>query len=251
MSADKDNENGNFGIPGTISGSVTFASDYRYRGVSRTGLKPAIQGALSYQLPLNDETRLYAGVWGSNISSFWRQVIKNPNGSSDLRTSIEMDYTVGLLYNFKPLTFDLGGIYYSFPGAGDKRALDYWDIKGALTYDFESDADIGYSVHYSPDYMGKPFSNPQSKNDDVWYHKLASRAKLFFGVELDGHVGWQLANKRKDYFDWGVGAGIALMGIDLRLGYVDTSLSKKYCGRDYGGGKRCNPGVLFTAKKDF
>ena len=47
-----------------VSFNAAVVSDYRYRGVSQTRLKPALQGGADYT---NNPTGLYAGTWLSTI----------------------------------------------------------------------------------------------------------------------------------------------------------------------------------------
>jgi uncharacterized protein (TIGR02001 family) len=87
--------------PPPVSGSVTLAGDYRFRGVSQTYRQPAIQVGVEYASP----TGAYAGTWGSNVSG--NQFL---NGGS--------------------LEWDLYG-GYRWSGAAGKRGLDvgvqyYW-----------------------------------------------------------------------------------------------------------------------------
>lgn len=44
--------------------NAAVTSDYRYRGISQTRLKPALQGGADY---VNNPSGLYAGAWGSSI----------------------------------------------------------------------------------------------------------------------------------------------------------------------------------------
>lgn len=61
-----------------LSGNVTLASDYRWRGISMTQNEPAIQGGLR----VTHKSGAYAGVWASNTDVL--------NGAS-----IEADYMLG------------------------------------------------------------------------------------------------------------------------------------------------------------
>src|SRR5437868_8061362 len=48
-----------------ISATVTGVSDYRFRGVSESGLDPALQGSVDVSYH-----GFYAGAWASSISRF-------------------------------------------------------------------------------------------------------------------------------------------------------------------------------------
>ena len=47
-----------------ITANVTLVNDYRYRGISQSNFKPAIQGGFDYA----HESGLYIGNWNSSIS---------------------------------------------------------------------------------------------------------------------------------------------------------------------------------------
>ena len=49
--------------PHSLSGNVSMASDYLFRGISQTGGDAAIQGGLDY----SHSSGFYLGTWGSNV----------------------------------------------------------------------------------------------------------------------------------------------------------------------------------------
>ncbi len=51
---------------GQVSGSLSVVSDYRYRGVSLTNDKPAVQGSIAY----DHENGWYGGVFASNAELY-------------------------------------------------------------------------------------------------------------------------------------------------------------------------------------
>src|SRR2546429_6197344 len=67
--------------PSPLTGNITLISDYRFRGISQTFDKPAIQGGFDYA----HASGLYAGNWNSNVS----QGAGFPGGN------IEMDFYGG------------------------------------------------------------------------------------------------------------------------------------------------------------
>ena len=67
-----------------ITANVSLVSDYRYRGISQSNLRPAIQGGFDYA----HESGFYIGNWNSSIS--WVN-----NLSPSVASSIEMDFYAG------------------------------------------------------------------------------------------------------------------------------------------------------------
>jgi len=87
----------------TLSGNVAIVTDYRYRGISQTDKKPAIQGGFDFA----HKSGFYLGNWNSNVSSFGTA----PSGN------VEMDFYGGYKFEAVGLSFDLGTIYYYYPGS--------------------------------------------------------------------------------------------------------------------------------------
>jgi uncharacterized protein (TIGR02001 family) len=88
-----------------ITGNMTIATDYRFRGISQTYLGPTIQGGLDYAHP----SGFYVGNWNSNVSG--NTYAGGPG--------IEMDFYGGWKTTFGDFGLDLGAIYYYY---GDARA---------------------------------------------------------------------------------------------------------------------------------
>src|SRR5258705_8982249 len=84
--------------PPPVTGNMTIASDYRFRGISQTYKGPAIQGGVDYA----HASGFYLGNWNSNVSS-----VMYPGGSA-----IEMDFYGGWKKSFGDFGLDLGTIYY-------------------------------------------------------------------------------------------------------------------------------------------
>ena len=54
------------GLGLTINGSATVVSDYRFRGISQTNRKFAVQGSLT----VSHESGFYVSAWGSSIDDY-------------------------------------------------------------------------------------------------------------------------------------------------------------------------------------
>jgi uncharacterized protein (TIGR02001 family) len=96
----------------TATGSLTLASQYRFRGISLSDEEIALQGTVN----LNHKSGFYAGVWGSTLDGFGEL------GGSNL----ELDLYVGYKRQVVPgVTVDAGLLYYAYPGSsgGD---FEFW-----------------------------------------------------------------------------------------------------------------------------
>lgn len=87
----------------TISGNLGITSDYRFRGISQSDNRPAVQGGVDFA----HKSGLYVGNWNSSVST-WTA----PSGAG-----IEMDFYGGFKTELFGIGLDLGAIYYYYPGA--------------------------------------------------------------------------------------------------------------------------------------
>jgi uncharacterized protein (TIGR02001 family) len=62
------------------------------------------------------------------------------------------------------ISYDVGFIYYAYPGAGGSLDYDFWEVQTAIGYDFGI-ASVTASVNYSPENFGD--------SGDAYYPKLA------------------------------------------------------------------------------
>src|SRR5688572_5950194 len=51
--------------PHVFTGNIALVSDYRFRGISQTFEKPALQGGFDYT---HEPSGIYLGNWNSNVS---------------------------------------------------------------------------------------------------------------------------------------------------------------------------------------
>ena len=218
-----------------ISGNVTLATDYRFRGISQTDRDPAIQGGFDYE----HESGLYAGIWASNIT---------------FAGNIEMDYYGGYAGNINDnIGFDVGVIYYDYPsdnqGSGDND-LEFWEIYGGLSGD-AGPVSLSGQISYSSDYFGE--------TGDGVYTDLGASYGLPADFTLSAHFGYQyiedgsvkdegfFSSDEDSYSDWSIGVSKSFMGVDLDLSYIDTNLGSSDC----FGDKICDDTVVFSVSKSF
>jgi uncharacterized protein (TIGR02001 family) len=86
-----------------IAGNIALVSDYRFRGISQTFHKPALQGGFDYA----HSSGLYLGNWNSNVSE----------GAGFPGSNLEMDFYGGWKKAFGDFGLDVGFIYYYYPGS--------------------------------------------------------------------------------------------------------------------------------------
>jgi uncharacterized protein (TIGR02001 family) len=231
---------------GSFTATFAFATDYSYRGISQTQRQIAIQPAFTYETPTVSETvplSAYVGAWGSNV------YFGNTNP-----TVAEIDLITG--FRFKPLdgkfTADLGYIRYNYLGAPSDLFYDFNEFGLVLGYDFGVAAIQG-AVRYSPNFFGN--------SGIAWYKWGQLTVPLNFiklnenvSFKLFGTIGNQYVERftnygigYNNYWDWQVGLGINVYGVDLSIAYVDTNLDPTTCGTTMN----CDARAIFTISKTF
>lgn len=112
----------------TVTGNITVATDYRFRGLSQTFKGPAIQGGFDYA----HSSGFYLGNWNSNVAT-----TQFNNGAG-----IEMDFYGGYKWELvKGVNADVGLLYYYYPGAeytGTTQKYNNGEIYFGLSYDWLS-----------------------------------------------------------------------------------------------------------------
>jgi len=86
-----------------VNGGATLVSDYRFRGLSQTNRRFAVQGTFT----ISHSSGAYATWWGSSIDDYVA------NGSD-----AENDFIIGYKKTLGSTTLDGGVLYYYYPGSG-------------------------------------------------------------------------------------------------------------------------------------
>ncbi|MEQ8860615.1 MAG: TorF family putative porin [Pseudomonadales bacterium] len=185
-----------------ISGNVTLASDYSFRGVSQTDRDPAIQGGFDVAF----DNGFYVGTWSSNVSF----------GTTSQELDLYGGYSGQINEN---VSFDVNYVRFEYPGDGSN--LDYNEFGGSLSF---SDFTVG--VIYSPEYF--------AIDDVTWFYPYAEYSlSLPRDASLDFHVGWSAVDDNsagdwvaafgdEDVIDYSVTYTIPVMGVDFGIGIVGT-----------------------------
>jgi len=155
----------------TFSSNVSLVSDYLYRGISQTGTNPAIQGGFD----LSHASGLYAGVWGSSISTL------GDIGITESGT--EIDTYAGYKGAAADVGYDVGFLRYNYPGTyGSNTKADTNELYGALSYSVVS-AKLSYS-------LGDTFGVSKAKGT-TYFELNASYPVADTGLTVGGHYGKQ------------------------------------------------------------
>lgn len=220
--------------PVTVSGSVTLASDYRFRGVSQTDKEMAIQGGLT----ISHESGLYVGTWGSNLAGW------GTFGGA----SMELD----LIGGFKtPIggggTLDVGVTWYMYPGGADITdfAEPYVKLSGTT-----GPVTLTAGAFYAPkqEALGRWFftgadavagvpNDPGDSEDNLYLSGDAVAAVPNTPVSLRAHIGYSDGNSglgpngtsvapTGTYWDWTLGADFTYKNLVLGVSYIDTDISR-------------------------
>jgi len=212
-----------------VSYNAAIVSDYRYRGVSQTRLKPALQGGADYT---NNPTGLYAGTWLSTIK--WT---KDAGGDGD----VEWDLYAGKRGEIvKDLAYDVGGLYYFYPSNGLHPSANTFELYGQLSYG-------PFSIKYSQSTTNL-FGFADSKNSG--YVDGQFNYDVYDAWMLNAHLGHQNVkhNGASSYTDYklGVTKDFGVVTVALAAVYADT---KAYVGPD--GKNLAKTGAVLTISKTF
>lgn len=225
----------------TLAFNVSVASEYRYRGISQTRFKPALQGGVDF----THSSGFYVGAWGSTIK--W---IKDAGVATSIpvKGPVELDLYAGYRGEIvKDVAYDVGYLRYQYLNN------TYRNVSGANANTDELYGAITYSVvtaKYSHS-TSNLFGTPNSKNSG--YLDVSATFDLGNGLTLVPHIGRQLVknNGFYSYTDYALtlnkdlGNGFvvsgALQGTDAKSGaYV--SPTGKNLGRD---------GLVVSVKYNF
>jgi uncharacterized protein (TIGR02001 family) len=153
-----------------VSFNASLVSDYRYRGLSQTRLKPALQGGADY---VNNPTGFYLGTWLSTIK--WT---KDLGGDG----SLEWDIYGGKRGEIvKDVSYDVGALAYVYPSNGLNPSANTVELYGQVGY---GPAYAKYSVSTT-----NLFGTANSKHSG--YLDVGANIEVASGLVLNLHVGHQ------------------------------------------------------------
>jgi uncharacterized protein (TIGR02001 family) len=159
-----------------VTGNVAVVSDYNWRGITQTSQDPALQAGIDYA----HASGFYVGAWGSNV---------------DFGNCCDENVEVDLYTGFRggeTVTWDVGLIYYFYPGADD---LDFPEIYVGLGWEW-----LSGKISYSND-----FGN---YDESAFYYEANAAYELPANFGINAHLG----------FSDGDGIEAAMDGFELLCG---------------------------------
>ena len=224
-----------------ITANVTVVNDYRYRGISQSNFKPAIQGGFDYA----HESGFYIGNWNSSIS--WIGDSYAPGGANfaynptfkNVSAPIEMDFYAGFKKEFigEGFATDIGFLQYYYPTSGipsnggstaNPNTSEFYAAQNFTFGPVTGFAKVSYAV-------STIFGTANSSGS--YYPDLTMNYDTgFWGLALNGHVGYQYVAGNlpaQNVANTGAPASVLSMSNSSLYTYTDWKLGVT---KDFGGG---------------
>ena len=215
-----------------VAFNVGAFTDYRYRGISQTRVKPAVQGGIDYT-----NGPFYLGAWASNIK--W---IKDFGGDADVEIDLYGGYKGEIS---KELTYDIGVLTYQYPSNKLNPSANTTEIYGALTY---GPATLKYSHAVT-----NTFANPDSKNS--YYLDLSAGFDVGNGLTFTPHIGYQKikgpASDLGSYTDFSLTLSKDFSGLVVSGAIVGTDADKSFYSSPVNGKELGKTSLVVGLKYNF
>lgn len=211
-----------------IAANVTVVNDYRYRGISQSNFKPAIQGGFDYA----HESGFYIGNWNSSIS--WISDAAT-TGGFNVSAPVEMDFYAGYKKELigEGFASDLGVLQYYYPTSGLPSGAtnpNTTEIYAAQNYTFGPLTGFVKFSYAVTNIFG--FANSSGS----YYPDLTANYDTgVWGLSVNAHVGYQkIAGQNviagvptASYTDWKLGLTKDFGGgLSLAAAYIGTNAAK-------------------------
>ena len=219
----------------SVSGGATLVSDYRFRGISQTDKRAAVQGTFT----LSHSSGFYATVWGSSIDDYVE------NGSDQ-----EIDLIAGYKKSFGNATVDGGVLYYYYPGSGGINS-DFFEPYFSVAQAF-GPVTAKVTANYGFKQKALALNQVGPKQDNLYLAGDVSAAIPKTPISLTAHLGHTYGPSYlsigNGYTDWGAGASVAVKNFTVGVQYVDAS--KDFI-NPFNGRNESSAGVVGTVGVSF
>ena len=187
---------------GSWLATATVATDYVFRGFSRSAGEAPLQAGLRYR----HSTGFSAGLWGSTVDFAADQGSANErrvelHGFAGYSAPLTEDWSLGLFL-----------LRYEYPGASAEVDESYSEAEVSMVYRGVLQA----SLAYTPDVLGSGFPG--------LFAEVSGRYPLPLPVDLSGGIGRaELDTPIDTSYTYGhLGLSWSYRGLDLGIGYYHT-----------------------------
>jgi uncharacterized protein (TIGR02001 family) len=214
-----------------VAGDVALVSDYRFRGVSLSDGKPALQG----QIDWTDRSGLFAGAFASTVRL----------GSNGDNPGISFQPFAGYA---APVTstwsWSVGLTGYLFPSVASGGSPNYAEVFARA-----GSEDLKFGVYLSNNYAGT--GAPSA------YLSVSASHSLTPNVSLLAHVGWLVTGTADSYysaygntrqFDGRLGVAFDLHQVVAEVSVVGATSDSAVCRRS---ANLCSPEIVLGVRKNF
>jgi len=223
-------------ISGSPSNFFKFLTQYVSRGLNQSDEHPTIQR--SFDQPHSSD--VFLSVW-----------VNNANSNDSNQSNSEIDLYFGYPREVFGVTFDVGGSYYSDPGAGalyytdpmasEDYQYDLLEYEFGLSYEFSLIA-MSSTVYYTPEY-----SEGTGNMTNAHYE---AQIPLLRDLTATGHISYQwimdeTTIDQPDYTDWTIGLTYPTKVFDLSVEYASNDLGIEQCTDS------CGSTITFNATRSF
>lgn len=218
----------------TLGFNVGAVTDYRFRGISQSRLKPALQGGIDFA----HSSGFYVGFWGSTI-----RILKDIPGG---RGPVELDFYGGYKGKINDdFAYDVGVLRYQYPRENFATTPNTTELYGSVTYQI-------FTVKYSHSVGSETFGVANSRNSG--YLEAAAAFDLGNGFSLTPHVGRQYFrnNGYASYTDYSLALGKDFgNGLSAFVSVVGTNADKSFYASGANGKFLGKTGAVAGVKYSF
>ncbi len=238
--------------------NIGATNDYVFRGYSQNKENPSIQGGIDLTYGIG-----YLGVWASNVDFGTNNFIVGGNNKKAVNT--EVDIYAGIKPVVGAVTFDLGVIYYAYPGANDSGLIrgevkeqDYLEIKGGASgaiIPMLPKLTLGGVVYYTNEYQGG--QNEVFTAEATAAYELPAIGPVtptisgLYGKQYgDAKDGFTLGNGRDElaYYNIGITLAVEKFSFDFRYWNTDVPNNGAVANWCNGIAAQCDERFVFLGK---
>lgn len=195
----------------TVTGNAAVVTDYRFRGISQTDKRFALQGGIT----VTHESGFYVSTWGSSIDDYVAA------GSDQ-----ELDLIGGYSKTIGAATVDVGVLYYYYPGSGGAKT-DFFEPYASIKGTF-GPASAKLSAAYAPKQNALTVDGVH-KEDNLYVAGDLSASVPNTPLGVSAHLGHNFSRSYitfgEKYTDWSVGATYTWSHLTFGVSYVDADKS--------------------------